>query len=142
MEKPSSSKYINLDNIYNTLVKITEDKNYSVEERTEIKRFIQKVSESSSFLNVVNAAFSSNERKRFSDNFKKALTGELRITEDLIIRYNNKRKWWDIYTYQYDSEGKHEVLFLDKLDWNLTKNIIVDVNTAFLIKSSRDEKNK
>lgn len=130
MEK-STDKYLNLDDVYGLLDELSNSIILDKYERTLLKRFVQKISESSSFLNVINQSFSNREKIAFSDKFKKAMTGRVELNYDYSLVYDHRRKVWDMY------DGTS--LFLKQLDWNLTKKIITDINVAFLIKANRNE---
>lgn len=134
-----NDKYINLDVVYELLNDMCNNVKLSIYQRIELKRFIQKLSESSSFLNIINQAFSNQERKLFSDNIKKAFTGKVRLTRNSFIEYNTKKKNWELYF--NDDKGNKEI-FLDDLNWTLVKNIMIDLNVAFLIKAKRNETKK
>lgn len=129
-----TNKYIDLNGVYSTLQEIINDKSISVNKRTELKRFVQKLAESSPFLTIINQAFSNLERKEFDSKIKEALTGKITLTPEFQIRYDVKRKVWDLWF--------NNQIFLNQLDWNLVKKITTDLNVAFFIKSSRNENKK
>lgn len=96
-------------------------------------RFRDKLGESQSFCRKVNESFQRNSEEEFKKRFPKLFLGKMQIDQHFSILYHNNHKNWTLY--------KDRKVFLDMLSYKLVKSILVDINSAYLIKASREQKN-
>lgn len=127
---------IDLQKVHSLLNSYIEREDIDCESRLLLKRFVQKLGESSSFASISNSSFFHLEKTEFEEKFKEALTGEVDICNIFKLKFSNKTKSWNMFLLV---DNKEE-LFLDGLDWRLTRQILIDLNVAYLIKNKRNEK--
>lgn len=123
-------KEININNVKNLILEIIDDLNYSLTDRMELYRFINKLSDSENFEVTVNRQLSALKLK----NDKEFINSSIDSRKDIFLKCGFLLKPvqetnWELFL---NNES-----FLDQLDKNLARKIALDINVAFLIKAVR-----
>jgi len=126
-------KSINLRKVYSILNEMISNPEFSAEDRLLLYRFLDKLSDTDAFENVVNRKFSIIKRKSWKSAIEKCITDRSEIVLKCgFCLLPSGVSNWELYL--------NNELFLDQLDKKIAYNIAMDINVAFLIKSSRDSR--
>lgn len=123
-------KSINLKEVFNIITEMIGNPELSARDRILMYRFLDKLSDADTFENVVNKEFSTIKRKTWKDAIEKSIADR----KEIVLKCGfcllpTGASNWELYL--------NNELFLDQLDKKIAYNIAMDINSAFLIKSSR-----
>lgn len=127
-------KYIDLEKLYSLFKILIEHPAIDKEDSELLNRFVNKISESDTFARKVHECFRFKREEDFKTTYKQVLAGKAELPCGFKLEYDHSTKNWVLY--------KYGEVFLDLLSLKLVKNIVVDINNAYLIKASREEKSK
>lgn len=123
-------KSINLKKVYDILNDMVSNPELSAYDRILMYRFLDKLSDTEAFEAIVNREFSMIKRNLWKNEVENCIADR----KEVILKCGfclvpSGMSNWELYL--------NNELFLDQLDKKIAFKIAMDINSAFLIKSSR-----